>query len=365
VVSDLKQCNTIGSWWTSLNVPKHYAFVALILLGIILEFIVHIQLQIAIVYTHFYYLIFVIAGLWYGRKAVFIALFFGVLHITDAYLTIGTIPADALIRASMFVIVAFVVGLIAEQMNCYRDLLLERNRELTESNSQLELSQKAFETANKKLSLLSSITRHDIKNQLMGLMTFIELSKVKCKDPDIQHYLEREDTAAQSILRQIEFTKNYENIGVLAPEWQDIGKQIETLKTSLPLGDVEVSVNVKGLEIFADPILEKVFENLIENSRRHGERVRHISITTMQYTPDTLAIVYDDDGIGIHEADKERIFMKGFGKNTGLGMFLSREILAITGLSIKESGEYGKGARFEILIPKGKFRFVQPPSNTV
>ena len=36
--------------------------------------------------------------------------------------------------------------------------------------------------------------------------------------------------------------------------------------------------------------------------------------------------------------------------------FLAREILSITGLSIKEVGEEGKGARFEILVPEGKWR---------
>jgi hypothetical protein len=38
-------------------------------------------------------------------------------------------------------------------------------------------------------------------------------------------------------------------------------------------------------------------------------------------------------------------------------LFLSREILAITGLSIKESGVYCKGVRFDIQVPKGKLRF--------
>jgi len=48
---------------------------------------------------------------------------------------------------------------------------------------------------------------------------------------------------------------------------------------------------------------------------------------------------------------KERIFRKGVGKNTGLGLFLTREILDITGLSITETGNEGEGARFEIAIP--------------
>jgi signal transduction histidine kinase len=46
-------------------------------------------------------------------------------------------------------------------------------------------------------------------------------------------------------------------------------------------------------------------------------------------------------------------------KNTGLGLFLSREILAITGITITENGTPGKGARFEITVPEGMYRFVK------
>jgi signal transduction histidine kinase len=53
---------------------------------------------------------------------------------------------------------------------------------------------------------------------------------------------------------------------------------------------------------------------------------------------------------------KEKIFDKGYGKHTGFGLFLAREILAITGITIHETGLYGKGARFEIKVPKGKYR---------
>ena len=46
----------------------------------------------------------------------------------------------------------------------------------------------------------------------------------------------------------------------------------------------------------------------------------------------------------------------GFGKSTGLGMFLVREILALTGITITETGQPEKSARFEIMVPKGGFR---------
>ena len=35
------------------------------------------------------------------------------------------------------------------------------------------------------------------------------------------------------------------------------------------------------------------------------------------------------------------------------GLYLMREILAITGITIRETGEPGKGARFEMVVPKG------------
>jgi signal transduction histidine kinase len=260
----------------------------------------------------------------------------------------------------MFIVVAFVVGTIVEQMNCYHMTTVEQNRELIEINTRLDSSQKAFEIANKKLNLLSSITRHDIKNQLMGILGFIELSKEITTDPEMLHFIEQEETGAQTIHRQIEFTKNYEDIGVHAPQWQNIGTRVNALRSINPDLQFAFSSALGEVEIFADPLLEKVFLNLIDNSRRHGERVKHISFSTMQYGQGDIAIVYEDDGIGVQESDKERIFKKGFGKNTGLGLFLSREILSITGLTMKETGIYGKGVRFEIIVPQGKYRLTRP-----
>jgi signal transduction histidine kinase len=366
----LERCDIGGVWWKSLVNPHPVIFVLLIVVGILSEIVFHFLLGITIVYTHFYYLIIVVAGLWYGRNAVWAALFFGSLHIIVSWILTGGIPPDAFVRALMMVIVAFVIGTIVEQTRCYYNQILEQNHELNDINEEMRIlneqlkdSEEAFQTANRKLNLLSSITRHDIRNQLLALMGYIELSKAMCTDPKLLEYIEREDTATQAIRRQIEFTKDYEELGVHTPKWQNLEIHLTGLQSLFPPEEIEISVNVDGLEIFSDPLLEKVFENLIDNARRHGERVRHISFSSAPRDPDALAIVYEDDGIGIPEADKQRIFEKGFGRHTGLGLFLSREILAITGLSITESGVYEKGARFEILVPKGKFRFAQPPTS--
>ena len=360
-------CEKDGILWKSLTDPHPVGLALLILLGIILEFSVHYHLGIETVYTHFFYLIIVLAALWYGVRALWVAVFFGVIHVGITYLLTSAIPPDVLVRAGMFCIVAFVVGTVAEHLHCYHDLLVRQNRELTllnaelqEANAKLETSRTAYETANRKLNLLSSITRHDIHNQLTAILGYIGLASMRVRDPEIQSLLEKEELAAENIVRQIEFTKNYENLGVHAPLWQDVTAIIGNIKSVTSLGAVTIETRLDGLEVYADPLFEKVCINLIDNSLRHGERVRKITFSTIPYANNAIAVVYEDDGVGVHEEDKVRIFEKGFGKHTGLGLFLVREILAITGITIKERGEYTKGVRFEILVPEGKYRFSLP-----
>jgi signal transduction histidine kinase len=361
---DLKNCEIESTWWKFLTEPHPYEFALLVFAGLALELVVHYSLGISVVYTHFYYLIIVIAGLWYGRRAIWIALFFGSIHIAVTDIITGSVSPDALVRAVMFCIVAFVVGTVAEQLRCYRDRLLQQNQELQVLNDslnatsqQMEMSRVSFETANRKLNLLSSITRHDIRNQLTALLGYLELIRNNIRDPDTLAMVDKEERAAQNIVRQIEFTRSYEELGVHAPMWQDVTMSISAIVSSRSSAQVTITTKLDGLEIFADPLFEKVNENLIDNSIRHGERVHHITFSWLPYANNAGAIVYEDDGIGVHEEDKERIFDKGFGRNTGLGLFLTREILAITGLTIKECGTYEKGVRFEILVPQGKYRF--------
>ncbi|MDD4137491.1 MAG: HAMP domain-containing sensor histidine kinase [Methanoregula sp.] len=346
------------SWRRSLESFKPYAMGSLLFLGVFVELLGYF-LNVSGVLMPFFSLIIVIAGLWYGRKAVFVALFFGMLQVIVSRVIVGYFDPGLLFTVLVLVIVAFLVGSVVEVKNGYRRRLETQYRDLSEVNERLAASENAFELVTKKLNLLSEVTRHDIRDQLMALTTSLEHSRENVTDPGMIPYIENEQAAVEAIRRQIEFTRYYEDIGVSAPQWQDVTRLAEPLQRILPSGEITLSLKLNGLEVYADTLLGKVFENLVENSLRHGERVRHITVSTLQYGLGDIAIVYEDDGIGIHEEEKERIFEKGFGKNTGLGLFLSRAILAITGFAMKESGTYGNGVRFEIIVPKGKYRFCQ------
>lgn len=212
----------------------------------------------------------------------------------------------------------------------------------------------ALQEANKKLTMLNQITRHDILNQIMGLQTYLELSK-DVKDPVLMGYILKEEQAVEAIRLQIEFTQTYQDIGIQAPNWHILSDIIRSVVKQFKTPNVEINVAVDGAEIFADPLIEKVFYNLMENSLRFGEHVTRMYFSYKE-TNNGLLITYADNGVGITKEDKTNLFHKGFGKHTGLGLFLSKEILSITGIIITENGEPGKGARFEMMVPKGVYR---------
>jgi len=217
-------------------------------------------------------------------------------------------------------------------------------------------AEEAIRQANKKLTLLSSITRHDITNQLTILLGYHAMLEKKQPDLTLNNYFITMKTAAQRISSMIQFTKEYDKIGVNSPVWQDCRMVVETAAKEASLGKVMVKNDLPtGAEIFADPLIAKVIYNLIDNAVRYGGKITAIRFSVEEREGDHL-VVCEDDGDGVIAEEKEKIFERGFGKNTGLGLALSREILSITGITIRETGEPGKGARFEMVVPKGMWR---------
>ncbi|MCX6697415.1 MAG: PAS domain S-box protein [Methanoregula sp.] len=216
----------------------------------------------------------------------------------------------------------------------------------------------ALRQANRQLKLLSSITRHDILNQLMALKGYLYLSHKVIDNPTtLIEYIKKEELAVNTIEHQIAFTRDYQDLGVTVPAWQNVNASIEKAVAGLPMRDVRVEPDPADPEVYADLLFLKVFYNLIDNALRYGgDQMKTIRVFS-QETDTGLTILCEDDGVGIIAEDKNRLFTKGFGENTGLGLFLSREILAITGITIRETGEPGKGARFEMTVPKGMYRF--------
>lgn len=212
-------------------------------------------------------------------------------------------------------------------------------------------AEEALRTANMKLQTLSSITRHDILNEIMVFQGFLSFASEMSVDPVQAGYLEKLKRSADTIHRQIEFTRTYEELGVKKPAWLSVADLIGKLRPT----DLPVQSSPEPYQVLADPMIEKVFTNLMDNTIRHAEGATGVEIRC-EVRDGELTIIWEDDGPGVPDDQKERIFGRGVGKNTGFGLFLTREILAITGIAIQETGVYGEGARFEIVVPKGAWR---------
>src|SRR5208337_881033 len=212
--------------------------------------------------------------------------------------------------------------------------------------------------ANKKLNLLNNITRHDILNTITALLGCVDMANATKVPAEREELLGQIKELIRVIQRQIEFTREYQSVGVTAPRWQNIREIIKRVIVDFSGSGITFADEIEDIEVYADPLLEKVFYNLIDNAIRYGE---HIGIIRFYYqiSDEGLALICEDDGIGIPDNEKERIFERGIGRNTGMGLFLTREILLITGITIRETGRPGCGAQFEMLIPNGAFRFVR------
>jgi PAS domain S-box-containing protein len=215
----------------------------------------------------------------------------------------------------------------------------------------------ALRLAHRKLRILSGITRHDILNQVMALEGFLALAGDLTSGPEQAGYLDQVGMAATAILRHSEFTRAYEELGLGQPAWFPVSDLVGKIgDRRLPLCN-----DCGEVSLYADPMIEKVFSNLLDNTLRHGTGATRVHLSCEE-SEDSLRLIWEDDGCGIPADQKERIFERGVGKNTGFGLLLSREILAITGITITETGEPSRGARFEMAVPDGSWRRV-PPAN--
>lgn len=243
---------------------------------------------------------------------------------------------------------------VTELMNAKQELC-SRNDQLEKEVLERMNAEKSLQHANKKLSLLSSITRHDILNAVTVVNGYTRILLDSGSDKNTDS-LERIAEAGDKIVEIISFTGVYEEMGTRIPRWIPMEKVFDEADITALLQKITFSLENRNLQVFADLMFSRVFYNLLDNTIRHGSGATSVRISGF-CDGNGYCLVYEDNGTGIPDEEKEIVFRQGHGKNTGLGLFLIREILDITGIRIRECGEFGKGVRFEILIPEGGFRF--------
>jgi signal transduction histidine kinase len=207
----------------------------------------------------------------------------------------------------------------------------------------------------KKLLLMQKIFRHDMNNQITAILGYLSLSKTETNNPAFLGFIEKEERIVESIWKSMGFTKIYENLGDDSATWIDVAEIFSSAWVSLAQASVRLDLPENSVEILVDPLFRNVVFNLLDNSLRHGGKNLSMIRVSLSFGDDVV-LLYEDNGAGILTENKEKIFNRGFFINNGFGLLLSREILSLTGLTIRETGTPGRGACFEITVPKGMWR---------
>lgn len=214
----------------------------------------------------------------------------------------------------------------------------------------------ALHQVNTKLNLVSSIARHDVLNKLTIIYGALSLLNEKITDTGLKSTLNLAETATMAITRQMEFTRDYKDMGREKADWQEVEETIHKALANNHGKGIIFELKLNGLEIFADPWLKKGFFNMTDAMIRYGLRTKTIQASYKE-SEDGLDLFFIGEGKEIPVEQKERIFEHGYGNTNGFGLFLVREILAITGISIKETGDTENQIRFELRVPKRVYRF--------
>ncbi|WP_048150113.1 sensor histidine kinase [Methanolacinia paynteri] len=232
--------------------------------------------------------------------------------------------------------------------------------QLDRKQNEIETMETSILKSNKKLNMLSSITRHDMLNLLTVITAYTEMiadADAVRKNPENNSYVQKIQRSVRSLNNVVISTRDYQDIGVNAPTWIDVRETFRKVYQSNSLFHQLRAIDPdEDIEIYADSMFERVLYNLMDNTMRHATGASAISLSFSR-EGETGCLFFRDDGTGIPEDEKEKIFNHSYGKNSGLGLFLVREILGITDIAISENGVPGEGACFRITIPPDKWRY--------
>jgi PAS domain S-box-containing protein len=224
---------------------------------------------------------------------------------------------------------------------------------IIDNTAEKRMLEKAEKTS-EKLSVVGGLTRHDVNNKLSTILNVSHLLKQKLRDNQSLELVKETESAVHQIEGLFEFARTYEKLGTEELAYVDAEKVFNEAARLFPsLKDIRIVNDCHGLTLFADSLLRQLFYNLIDNSLKHGEKVDQVRVH-YEISEDHLKLIYDDDGIGIPKAEKDKIFKEGYGKARGHGLYLIKKMCEVYGWTIQETGKQGKGTQFTINMPKAK-----------
>lgn len=307
-------------------------------------------LGISIVYSHFFYIPIMITAIWWGYWGLAVAGGLGLLII------LLNIPSGAgsffedIYRSIFFIIVAFLTAYISNsQKKIEKNLIL--------SNKMIQLRE----------SIIGLMT-HQVRKPLTTIRWTLESILKKIKNKEQKEELE---TCYDSVLKlnnsvedflelnkveisELKKFKQTVNIGEV------VKKIIEENKDEISHKKIILKINIKKTPpIFVDRvIIREVVNNYLSNAIKYTPSNGEISIFLKQEN-NKIIFSIADTGCGIPQEDQNNIFKKFFragnaekmAPGTGLGLYISRDLVRLSGGRTWFTSEENKGSTFYFSFP--------------
>ncbi len=295
-----------------------------------------------------------------------------VLFNTGAFLGTGSyleIMQGTLVTRLLLSVVAFPFLYIYLRWQGRQEGVSIKNRpvlsifgKLEETQNKLEIAReeiKRRKEAEERESFLHSLLRHDVRNKSQIVQGYLELSKDYDLPEEVEDWLSKAEEATKNGIKIIEKVRTLRELTEEEEKSEvDICSLIQEVIDKR--GHVSESINIElecqkeGIKVKGGPILEELFSNLIENAVDHADcdKIR----IYVKEGEDKNTVLFEDNGKGISDEDKEKIFEKGFkDKETGgsgLGLYLVKEIAKNYGGTVEVKDSKLGGARFDIYFQK-------------
>ncbi|MFA5331631.1 MAG: PAS domain S-box protein [Methanoregula sp.] len=214
--------------------------------------------------------------------------------------------------------------------------------------------ERALVATQKKLNLINTLTRTDIKNQVFIVRAYLDVLSQLARHSDEISILSKLKETTSEIQHNIEFAENYQNVGAQVPCWQNFNEVLLYAVSHLPPIFLTRQTGIDQICILCDPLLEKGLTHLIEYIYAKGRITDPIELSHCE-SENGLTIRLRKPGTGIPPEKKEDIFSWDPSASSGPNLFFVREIFGITDITLHETGD-DQIICFEIRIPKEGYR---------
>lgn len=311
-------------------------------------FYIHLHLKQDILYTHFFYIPIILTAFWYGIKSLYLALFFGLFHVSLTYIAFGTITGSSVHRAFVFILIAMLIYIISNFRYGKFPFSLE-----PESGKE---SIPAMDCRSQQINMVGQLgvaVGHEIRNPLTTVRGFLQLMDHEADFKDLREYLsimiEEIDKADAAIAHLINLADNKTN----HREEQDINEIINESLSNHPLpghSGLRIKTRFNRIpKLMLDKLeIKELVLNLFTNAIEAMPNGGTITIVTQQVGHEVWFVIRDQ-GTGISEQTARRI---------GTPFFSTKEKSAGLGLAICYSIARRHGARIEFVSNPNGTRFI-------